>query len=711
MTMDGWTDARTFHHIFSEQPSASTTLLYGTIVLLLVHQALIYLDYLVLSPQEVLWNVIVYFSPAQLLLDRARRKELETSSGRSQIHAAKNEALRGLLGTGSSTSAQSLPSMAEEGVNKATSVFTRSNTSDVPPGLGNWDNSCYQNSVLQGLAALEPLKAYLKRAQHLSDSTGGALLETVGRLNDADNNGKQLWTPAKLKSMSSWQQQDAQEYFSKLMDELDKEAAKAKVSSTVVPGLEGIVEKPDSEDEAQVQTIKPVERECAEIPTLRNPLEGLLAQRVACTRCGFSEGMSMIPFNCLTLPLGSESSYDVSQCLDDYTKLESISEVECTKCTLLHAEQKLTQMLPKSSSSLSSESTTDPELSQMLQLPVELRAQAYERLQAIQRALAEDDFADKTVNETCQISKKARVSTTKTRQAVIGRAPQSLVVHVNRSVFDEMTGAQRKNYANVRFPLALDLNPWMLSERADEVVEHSRRPESMLSDDAANEAASSRLLYRLKAVVTHYGRHENGHYICYRQHPVRASIESNADTAVMEEAEQKDCDSNLKWWRLSDEDVSPVSEQDVLAQGGVFMLFYERQDANQRPSPAHAPKVSMNESSTQNGVAVLDAQALQEEASHVPLPLDDDLDLSEALADPSIAKAPTNADVHLPVKPLDSGVTTEDDSEPEIEPLQDKPASPPRSPSLTFMRTARVSQSSRRRSGFGREGLRAVAAT
>ena len=65
-------------------------------------------------------------------------------------------------------------------------------------------------------------------------------------------------------------------------------------------------------------------------------------------------------------------------------------------------------------------------------------------------------------------------------------------------------------------------------------------------------SSSSDSQYTLQAVITHYGRHENGHYICYRKTP-----------------------GSDQWWRISDEDVWKVSEAEVKAQGGVFMLFYE----------------------------------------------------------------------------------------------------------------------------------------
>ena len=251
----------------------------------------------------------------------------------------------------------------------------------------------------------------------------------------------------------------------------------------------------------------------------------------------------------------------------------------------------------------------------MLQLPPALRENVEQRLQAATKALDTDDFSDKTLKEACQISKKARASSTKTRQAVIGRAPRSLVIHVNRSVFDEMTGDQKKNYAAVRYPQVLDLGKWMLGSRKtasnpdsasaaaqDAIADASQ---SMLSDQAARDQC----LYRLKAVITHYGRHENGHYIAYRQHPP-------ASHAACEESDEPEDlqpfgEDKLPWWRLSDEDVSSVPDEDVLQQGGVFMLFYEREEE----SPISAP--SAFESLVADVAATKDQKSAVESATPV----------------------------------------------------------------------------------------------
>ncbi|GAB1739005.1 hypothetical protein NU219Hw_g3770t1 [Hortaea werneckii] len=555
-----------YNRLLEDPTSAGVTVIYGLLAIYALHQLCAYLDYPVLPPHELVWNAIVYIVPTCLLLDADRRDALSNEGMLSQTHAAKSEALRKAVGLGGGVLSHKLVGGESILSGGSTSWFGGSNdpqepTTDAPAGLGNWDNSCYQNSVLQGLSSIDSMKQYLKWLASKTgsqNSTNASLKETIEKLSAASNNGKQLWTPAKLKNMSSWQQQDAQEYFSKIMDELDKEAAKAVKDVKDQVGLEVIARNGDStEKEARVgEAVKSLPR---------NPMEGLLAQRVACTRCGFSEGLSMIPFNCLTVPLGSRAEYDIGECLDEYTNLEEISEVDCAKCTLLRSEEQIQKMLPEKDEPThenSCGSTVMDESKKSIGLPPELRVLAAKRLEAIQQAIANDDFSDKTLNDSCQIPKKAHVCSTKTRQAVLGRAPQSLVVHVNRSVFDEVTFGQRKNYASVRFPLLLDLARWMLGEDGEK-----KPTESILR--ASGSGAES--LYRLKAVVTHYGRHENGHYICYRRHSIRPA-KAEGHTSSLE-------DMGERWWRLSDEDVSPVDEETVLKQGGVFMLFYEREGA------------------------------------------------------------------------------------------------------------------------------------
>lgn len=487
----------------------------------------------------------------------------------------------------------------------------RKRTADAPAGLGNWDNSCYQNSVIQGLASLPSLPPFLRdvearRSRKEDESTSGALLDIFAELYSKQNAGHHLWLPRALKSMSTWQQQDAQEYFSKILDQVDREtssAAKASASSQNALGF--ALDPGDSEEKQGNGNIS------QQLPALRNPLEGLLAQRVACTRCGHTDGLSITPFNCLTVQLGNAYAYDIRHCLNEYTNLEFIPDVQCPKCTLLHQQLRLKNLQSRSTA-----------------LPGSIQVQILQRLKAVEDALEKEDFSDSTIVKTCGIKKENWILSTKTKQAVVARPPRSLVIHVNRSCFNEFTGVQTKNYADVDFPLYLDLGKWCVG---GEIVGESKEgggPEKKDSTDQDEEMgedeekkhgieaelqspaglmAKSMLpspsersteVYGLRAVVTHHGRHENGHYICYRRHLISSPsapstyLEANEGEDIMSldglnndlEKEEEKAEPGEGWWQLSDESVRPVTQDIVLGQGEVFMLFYEKVESDPAPS-------------------------------------------------------------------------------------------------------------------------------
>ncbi len=70
-------------------------------------------------------------------------------------------------------------------------------------------------------------------------------------------------------------------------------------------------------------------------------------------------------------------------------------------------------------------------------------------------------------------------------------------------------------------------------------------------NDELRQYHNDKLIYKLKAVIVHYGTHNYGHYIAYRKY-------------------------RGFWWRISDETVEIVTESQVLLTPGVFMLFYEK---------------------------------------------------------------------------------------------------------------------------------------
>ncbi|KAF2995672.1 hypothetical protein E8E13_002471 [Curvularia kusanoi] len=614
-----------------------------------------------------------------------------------------------------------------KGVRGVASALKRA-PSNVPPGLGNYDNSCYQNSVIQGLASLPSLRDYLEKttAEHeafTADTTNGALLEMISQLNDPEKRGQNFWIRGKLKSMSTFTQQDAQEYYSRILDELDKEIKKATASKrrTSVSWTEtvkslSLPESGDKEDDEKKTADEKSETSTEQAKVMPIPLEGSLAQRVGCTTCGYSEGLSLIPFNCITVSLGrNRSGYDIHDLLDEHTNLEYIEGVECSKCTLLK--------LKKTLAPLAEAKGPDSPFGQ--------------RLQAVQEALDDEDLRDTTLTKTLNIPKKNWVKSEKSKQVVVARAPKSLVLHINRSIFDETTFGTYKNNAGVSYPSILDLGKWCLGAKPSgtqkpdldpKTEEWPRDPKtSMLKD--ADAAADSPFQYRLRAAVTHFGTHGYGHYVCYRPHArpaakaaeeaeesdnvedVDAGKEDTEETAEAhkeQESEQEQEQSQIadedpaddsdstgeQWWRFSDDTVYAVSE-DEAHQGNVFMLFYERIDEDADVvSPtsdpvisavADAPSVTDNAPlppSSTNTSLVAEAEVV-EAAQAAPLPAGDRLEEfippsatpAQSTAPPATLATDDSKDASEETEELDTTSTAADDDVPAAKQPQPSPSS------------------------------------
>lgn len=629
--------------------SYSTAAAYTVLILLLIYHLLQYIDYTNLPSTELFWNTVAYIIPSRLIVTRnasdncSSDDSTQAAKSHPRDHPSKSNSMRRILGV---ENGGVMDLVQQKAKSAGVGSFLSASPTRALPGLGNWDNSCYQNSVLQGLAALESLPAFLSSSEpeDATRSTRAALREFVLRLNDQGNCGKTFWTPAILKNMSSWSQQDAQEYLSKVVDEVESCTREAAQKSSKAFGLESLaISTPSSTlrgasvEEGKVGNANDdLSLKISQLPgelrsmLVRNPLEGLLAQRVGCQKCGYVEGLSLVPFYCLTVPLGRGWLSDVRDCLDEYTALEPINGVECIKCTMLRAETQMSQILessmPPQGTDTNDEASPDT---------AALCSSVRDRLATIRQSIQDKDFSDSQLKK-CQIGPKNRVCTTKSRQAVIARGPKALIVHVNRSVFDELSGVQSKNYANVRFPMTLAIGPWCLgdprtaSERGDIAETWTTDPSvSMLSDLYDEEVPPSGPVYQLRAVVTHYGRHENGHYICYRRSPHHFRLDKPPENGS---------EQSQPWWRLSDEDVSEVSEEDVLSQGGVFMLFYEQIE--------QTPKVPAEESDA--------AVASPEAQSQSPLrPLSRDVEQSlPTIAPPSPASLAEELPSSAPSTPI-----------------------------------------------------------
>jgi ubiquitin C-terminal hydrolase len=430
-----------------------------------------------------------------------------------------------------------------------------------PTGLINVAFSCYQNSIIQALASLESLVPFLSRVQpnDLKNSTAYSLRHISFICNSTSFGSVHL--PRKLQSMDNHSQQDAQEYYTHIMDALDVEYTRYLKRHASEYGLAGLADL-----EATKQRIRELK------DAVKNPLHSTLGQAVTCTACGYSEGMTVIPSSFVTLQAPVKEAASLLELIDDFTTAEKIEEVRCSRCSLLAMKKKFEAAIPQMSGNA--------------------LHQIQQRLELIRRALVDEDFSDETISNKCKIKEAWTAKVTKEKQTGFVRPANALVFHINRSSYDAASERNYKNEFELDYPLLLDMSPWIVQSSAqnpdratapaDQVVE-SNSPAS-IPEPASTLGQSNK--YKLRAVVQHYGTHNDGHYICYRTcaHPVTAAGVVNKRLAG--------------WYEFNDQFVSQCEESEAMSRGQAFMLFYEMineeeyhlEDARRIPLPPANPE-------------------------------------------------------------------------------------------------------------------------
>lgn len=176
------------------------------------------------------------------------------------------------------------------------------------------------------------------------------------------------------------------------------------------------------------------------------------------------------------------------------------------------------------------------------------------------------------------------------------QTPHVLTLHLNRSL--HFGHYASKNTCRVEFPEILDLSPFATSGQLSTKPDLPISSPYQLHQPAPSASPSPhRTIYRLSAVVCHYGQHSFGHYICYRRKPRPVSagrarfsppklpcpLDCRCERCTKYGRARVDDGYDYKptpgygWLRISDDSVQEVGFETVAMEGSaVFMLFYER---------------------------------------------------------------------------------------------------------------------------------------
>ncbi|RDX53725.1 cysteine proteinase [Lentinus brumalis] len=375
---------------------------------------------------------------------------------------------------------------------------------------------------------------------------------------------------------SSREHQDAQELFQLLSECIKSEAVAVAKEMQRDRGLGGLTQKDHRASRDMSKTV----------------FDGLTANRRSCVECGYTEAVMHFPFDNWQLALPRmAAACKLEDCLDDYTRLELLNDCICRKCSMLATSQRLQQEADRLTEA--SQATNDPTSSK------KKRARDSRKLLARVKAALDEGRIEEDIKG---VKLEKVLSKASTKQSMIARPPPVLALHLNRSVHYGHYAA--KNNCRIMFPELLDLTPYTTSGQL------STQPSAPISSPpppipiqrsitpTPSTYAVPRTLYRLSAVVCHYGQHSFGHYICFRRKP-RPPAAGDRRYAPPRLACPLGCDcqrcqqygpvrddewpdsarpgSGRGWLRISDDSVQECGIEHVLQEGvAAFMLYYER---------------------------------------------------------------------------------------------------------------------------------------
>nr|CAI5844902.1 unnamed protein product [Callosobruchus analis] len=224
-------------------------------------------------------------------------------------------------------------------------------------GLKNIGNTCFMNSVIQCLSNTRWLLEYLKKDGHLRDintsisSMKGALIkafaEVIKELWSEDSSDRVVNTVS-LKSQiqrfaprfMGYAQQDAQEFLRYLLEGLHEDVNR--VTEKPKPILTEIDDTLSDSEKAQESWRRYLRLENSKIV---DHFVGQLKSTLKCTFCGHSS-VTFDPFWDLSLPIPQRTGLlRLSQCLDSFTREETLDGDEKPTCSKCKERRKCTKSL------------------------------------------------------------------------------------------------------------------------------------------------------------------------------------------------------------------------------------------------------------------------------------------------------------------------------------------------------------------------------